>query len=63
MRNDISELQERFNSSNLKYGTLLLRSTSEPPNYYPNEEWMNEIRAAQGEVKAREQEIVRKGIW
>ena len=63
MRNDISELEERFNSSSLQSGTSFHRPTSEPPNYYPNEERINEIRVSQGGIKAREQEIVRKGIW
>ena len=61
MRNKISELQERFNSSSLQSGTSFLRPTCEPPNYYPYKEG-NEIRVSQGQKKTREQEIVRKGI-
>ena len=61
MRNDIFEIQQRFNSSSLLFGTSSFQPTSEPPNYYPDKE-RNEIRVSQGEIKAREREIVRKGI-
>ena len=61
MRRDISDLQERVNSSSLRSGTSFLQPTSDPPNYYPDEEG-DKIRVSQGGIKAREREIVREVI-
>ena len=54
MRANIAELQERIDSSILPI--------SESTNYYPTEERISEARLAQEEIKAREREMVRKGI-
>ena len=40
MRNNIPELQQRFSSSSLRFGTSSLRPTSESPNFYPDKEKM-----------------------
>ena len=61
LRHELSELQERFNTSIQQSGASSLRPTSDPSIHSSDRE-RDKMRSSQREVQSREREIARKGI-
>ena len=62
LRMEFSELQREVNSSISPLGTTIMGPNGQIPKTYSQDERSTEPRTILGEVKAREREIVRKGI-